>query len=246
MKRISIILLVMLLLLSCGCTKEPEPTSIRNPPEMLDHPPVPSAPEDVSVPQDAEFQQYYDLLYCPVMEGELYSLHYVTRHVFDNPTDIHLEWFFYNGFRSNGNWDSFTPEEYAFLSQMELPQYETAQKRTTEQMNGILHALFGTAIADHIHTIPDLWFYYENTDSYFSANGEYVYPNHIISHVEETENTMVIEYTFDNPNLPYWPAEVILPNNYATIAGNMRMTLEKAGDGTWKAVSNQIITHEGG
>lgn len=245
MKRIFAILLMILLLLSCGCTKEPEPTSIRLPDEMLEHPPAPSAPEDIIVPTDAEFQQYYDLLYQPVMPEELYSLHFVTGFTFDSPEEICLEWFFYNGFRVNGNRNSFTPEETAFLEQNGFsPDFDFA-KRTPGQMEQILGSLFGTTLADHSHNIPDHWMYFPDTDSYFSIHAESFYPNQmIISHVEETENRMVIDYTFDNPNLPYWPAEVIRPIKIGTftIAGNMQMTLRKADDGTWKAVSNQMIS----
>lgn len=247
MKRITTILLVLLLLLSCGCAKEPEPTSIGLPDEMLERPTVSTVPEESTLSEDPAFVQYYDLLSVPVMEKELYSLHYVTGFVFDDPAQIDLYWFFYNGFRTNGSWDSFSPEEYEFLMQQEMPQYTDAQKRTGTQMDTILHALFGTELTDHIHNMPDpdIWFYYEDSDSYFTHHGDFYAPNGIIiSAVEYRDDMLVIDYSFENPNAPYWPVLVITPEGYSADAGDMRLTLRKTEDGTWTAVSNQMVSDQ--
>lgn len=242
-------------ILLCACAHEAGPLPTTNPtvPETSEQlsakppassvttpPPETTVPEATTTPPSDPFAEYYDILNTSVLE-DTYTLRWATGFVYDDPREINLFWLFYNGFLEDGSWESYTPEETAFLkSCQELGPYD-AQKRPAEKINTVLQTFFGISLSNVTSGIPERWVYYEGTDSYYTTHGDCSFPEPFtITNVEsDADGTLRIYYTLNNSY-----SIVITSDGEFIEAKSLVLTLRPTENGTYQAVSNQIISTE--
>ena len=217
MKRFALLLALVLILSACAELPPPADTA-------------PPRPTQTAAPS-LSIEDCYALLESP--EEGFNWLRSAMGCVFEEPSQIDLEFLFHSGFR-DGSWEQLSAEseawlieERGFLREMDL------QPMAAERIEEILHNTFGISLS--ACAMPWGWEYVEKEDLYCSNhNDAYFPPPFTITAVEDNGQTIHIHYhvddTFYNTATHRFVTDV-----------DMIYTLERQEDGTYHAVSNVCV-----
>lgn len=119
--------------------------------------------------------------------------------IYESPASMDIGLIFYDGFHlGDPGWESFSPDEVAYLLEQGFSRDISAQKRPAEQLDEILNAYFGISLYDV--AIPADWVYYPETDSYYSNhNDAYLVHSFTLMDVRETEEGLFELHYYVDP-----------------------------------------------
>ena len=246
--RLIAILLVLMLAL-CACGKEPEPTSIRLPDDMLDGMPETTAPQVENTtptqpretqPKETEpekkgpdYDAYAELLKANGYGPEQNWILQAMSCVFGQPEDIDLYNFFYG--TMTGSWDSISEESATYLIGQGYHKDLDLQVRPLEEMENVMQKIFGISLSDVEDGIPSRWRYLAAEKAYVSNHNDSNAPSDFtITWIEEyAGNRIDIFYTI---NGTYYNTETgeYLKNP------DMVLALRQLNDGSYQVLANLV------
>lgn len=244
--RLLAILLVLTLAL-CACGKEPEPTSIRLPDDMLDGMPETTAPqvddgpvdpivnptEAPTEPAGPDIAGYTELLQVTGSGTEQNWILQAMTCVFGQPEDLDLSEFFYNSLA--GSWNDISEESRKYLVGQGYKQEMDIQVRPLADMERIIEEVFGIKLSDVESGIPDKWRYIAAEKAYCSNhNDTNVLTNFTVTWVEEyAGNRVDVFYTVNGPYYNTATREYLQNPD-------MVLALRKTADGGYQVLANLV------
>lgn len=188
-----------------------------------------------SIPTDPVSREILDMFHYD--NPEYRWLFMSTSCIFDDPSQIDLLVILYNGLPGNPVWQDFTEEEQnAVTGQFSGGVYTAVDRLPATQIDELLIKYFGTTLTDV--QIPDLFAYYDKTDSYYHQHGDVIIPAFTIDAVEELdENHLRVYYTHSESSFAAAFGQ-LTGGNYVQGA-SMVMELHKA-NGIWQPRSNRV------
>ena len=245
--RLLAILLVLTLAL-CACGKEPEPTSIRLPDDMLDGMPETTAPqiqepvetqppathepkETEPVKTGPDYDAYTELL--TGNQGEANWIYQSLSCVFGQPEDIDLYHFFYHDI--GGGWEALSEDSANYLVGQGLSKHIGLAVYPLDEMDAVLQKVFGISLSDVESGIPDRWRYVAAEKAYCCSHSD-------TNLVGDITITWIDEYSGNRVDVFY----TINGSYYNTATGeflnnpDMVLALRKLTDGSYQVLANLV------
>ena len=240
MKHFALLLALLVLLTACAEVPPPADTAPPQaipettasaetplPPETTASPETPLPPETTAHTVSASFDEWYALLSYP--DEGFNWLRSAMGCIFENPSEIDLEFLFYGGFR-DGSWDHLSPESESYLIEQGFWREMDIQPMPAARIEEVLNETFGISLDDC--TIPQGWEYVEKEDLYCSNHNDAYYTGDFtITAVEDDGKTVHIHYTIQD--MYYNTATGEFTDTPSLILGLVRQP-----DGSYRAAFN--------
>ena len=240
MKRLALVLCLVMMLCACAETPPPAttappqttvPTETTMPPETT-QPSETTEPVQTTAPTEAlrEFEEYYVLL--EYTWPEINWIHNAMGCIFEEPTQIDLEYLFYAGFR-NGSWELLSPDSQQYLIDQGFMRQFDIQPMPAAELNRVLETYFAVSLSEM--TISDGWEFAEREGFYCSNhNDAYDVGGFTITNVTEHEDGRV-EIFYHAPGY-YYDTQ----NDEFLEDVDLILTLQRQEDGTYLVRSNLL------
>ena len=240
MKQLSLIL--VLLLLFCGCAQIPPPADTAPPQTTVPAEAETTIPVETTLPVETTVSAETTAPTVSIEDHSEYQAlldfsadpNWLARSLgclYEKPEDIDLYYMFYLGVGYPGSWNEISEESRQSLVDQGFWTEFDLQIMPCNKLEEALQSTFGIGLADV--TIPKYWGYIEAEDAYCSNHSDAYFPGvPNITAVDDDGVNIRIHYTMEG----YWipDSEVFLDT------ANLILTLVRKDDGTIHAVSNLL------
>lgn len=229
MKCRNLLILLLLLVLTAGCTTAPVETEPPTQPVTVPTDPPTEPPTDHSLPEAVGF--YQDLLDWHEEQRYFQAL----GCVFETPERLPVYFFFYNGVGHPGSWGDVAEAERTALLQAGLTDEMDLQIMPAQKLEAALRQYFGVDLAEV--EIPAEWVYSPDSDCYYSNHNDAWVTSAQVTEVRETAEGLIrvfytADFVFYNPT-----GEFDLDTGEYLSDAAMVLTLRPVEDG-YQMISN--------